>query len=161
VRTPQDILAVQRTLPSTNGQAQAAPDMRKQSRCHLRSVPNITVNGRLFGKVFFSVAHDPTQLNQKGPDVGTQLSFRNFLTASAEQNESRKHDVDQLNQAKVFPKSHRHPDCFAQRIFYPRGGFTTRITPTNHQKTCTSLINDLPKVRASSQAFPELYVEKK
>ena len=53
-------------------------------------------------KVFFSVAHDPTELNRQGPDVGTQYRSAVFY-ANEEQKRIAQAYIDQLNRAKVFP----------------------------------------------------------
>src|SRR5207302_2126079 len=54
-------------------------------------------------KVFFSVAHDPTQLNRQGPDVGSQYRSAIFY-ADDQQKEIAQRYIDQLNKAKVFTK---------------------------------------------------------
>src|SRR5438105_8942575 len=74
---------------------------------HAESV-QVTYNPRKISygqllKVFFDVAHDPTQLNRQGPDVGPQYRSAIFY-ADDQQKEIAQHYIDQLNQAKVFPK---------------------------------------------------------
>src|SRR5258708_31591915 len=65
--------------------------------------PSQITYGKLL-RVFFSVAHDPTQLNQQGPDVGTQYRSAIFY-ANDEQKRIAQSYVDQLNHAKVFPRA--------------------------------------------------------
>src|SRR4029077_12631743 len=55
-------------------------------------------------KIFFSVAHDPTQLNRQGPDAGTQYRSVIFY-ANDEQKRIAQAYVSQLDQAKIFPRS--------------------------------------------------------
>jgi len=57
--------------------------------------------GRLL-QIYFSVAHDPTQLNRQGPDTGTQYRSAIFPT-TAEQARVAKAYIEQINQAKLFP----------------------------------------------------------
>jgi methionine-S-sulfoxide reductase len=57
--------------------------------------------GRIL-QIYFSVAHDPTQLNRQGPDVGTQYRSAIF-SANAEQARVAKAYIAQLNQARVYP----------------------------------------------------------
>ena len=68
-------------------------------------------------KVFFSVAHDPTELNRQGPDSGTQYRSAIFF-ANADQQRIAQAYVDQLNQAKVF-RSPIVTQIVAFKGFYP------------------------------------------
>jgi peptide-methionine (S)-S-oxide reductase len=54
-------------------------------------------------KIFFSVAHDPTELNRQGPDTGPQYRSVVFFTSDEQQRIGRAY-IDQLNAAKVFPR---------------------------------------------------------
>jgi peptide-methionine (S)-S-oxide reductase len=54
-------------------------------------------------RVFFSVAHDPTQLNRQGPDVGTQYRSEVFYTNAAQQRIATSY-IDQLTKAKVYSR---------------------------------------------------------
>src|SRR5499425_3191565 len=65
--------------------------------------PSQITYGQLL-RVFFSVAHDPTQLNRQGPDVGSQYRSAIFY-ASPEQQRIAQAYIDQLNKAKVFRRS--------------------------------------------------------
>jgi peptide-methionine (S)-S-oxide reductase len=109
-------------------------------------------------KVFFSVAHDPTQLNQQGPDVGTQYRSAIFY-ASDEQKRIAQAYVDQLNHAKVFPKAIA-TQIVALNAFYPAEDYHQDYAD-NHPENLYIVINDLPKVEHLQKQFPELYVDKK
>jgi peptide-methionine (S)-S-oxide reductase len=119
--------------------------------------PSRITYGQLL-RIFFSVAHDPTELDRQGPDVGTSYRSAIFYT-NDEQKRIATAYIAQLDTAKVFPK----------RI-------VTEITPLKgfyraeeyHQdyalKNPTSpyiQICDLPKIRALKQQFPELFVDYK
>ncbi|HEX4621698.1 MAG TPA: peptide-methionine (S)-S-oxide reductase MsrA, partial [Myxococcaceae bacterium] len=54
-------------------------------------------------QVFFSVAHDPTELNRQGPDLGSQYRSAIFY-ADADQKQTAQRYIDQLNKANVFPR---------------------------------------------------------
>jgi peptide-methionine (S)-S-oxide reductase len=109
-------------------------------------------------KVLFSVAHDPTQLNQQGPDVGTQYRSAIFY-ASEDQKRIAQAYVDQLNHAKVFPRS-IVTQVVALNAFYPAEDYHQDYA-VHHPENLYIVINDLPKVEQLRRQFPELYVEKK
>jgi peptide-methionine (S)-S-oxide reductase len=105
-------------------------------------------------KVFFSVAHDPTELNRQGPDEGTQ--YRSVIFYS---NENQKHIaqayVAQLDQAKVF----RHAivtQIVPLVAFYAAEGYHQDYAVKNPNDAYI-VFNDLPKVEHLRQEFPELY----
>jgi peptide-methionine (S)-S-oxide reductase len=108
-------------------------------------------------KVFFSVAHDPTELNRQGPDSGTQYRSAIFY-ANDEQKRIAEAYIAQLNSAKVFPrpivtqvttlKSFNVAEAYHQDYL------------VNHPDEPYIVINDMPKVENLRKQLPELYVEK-
>src|SRR5215813_8285722 len=78
--------------------------------------PSQTSYGQLL-QIFFSVAHDPTQLNRQGPDVGTQYRSAIFFAGPEQQHIAQAY-IEQLNKAKVF-KSAIVTDVHALDVFYP------------------------------------------
>jgi peptide-methionine (S)-S-oxide reductase len=103
-------------------------------------------------QIFFSVAHDPTQLNYQGPDMGPQYRSAVFPT-SAEQAKIAKAYIDQLQAAKVYT------DDIVTTI---EEGQTFYAAEDYHQDYLTLhptqpyiVINDLPKVRNLEKIFPE------
>ena len=109
--------------------------------------------GRIL-QIYFSVAHDPTQLNRQGPDVGTQYRSAIFPT-SAEQARIAKAYIDQLNQASVYGTAivtKIEPD----RAFYPAEDYHQDFMTRN--PTYPYIVyNDLPKVENLKHLFPNLY----
>jgi peptide-methionine (S)-S-oxide reductase len=108
-------------------------------------------------KVYFSVAHDPTELNRQGPDSGTQYRSSIFY-ANDEQKRIALAYIDQLNQAKVFS----HPivtQVVALKAFYPAEAYHQDYA-VHHPNEPYIAINDLPKVEHLRQMLPELYVGK-
>jgi peptide-methionine (S)-S-oxide reductase len=105
-------------------------------------------------KIFFSVAHDPTQLNRQGPDEGTQ--YRSMISyTSPEQKRIADAYIAQLDQAKVF-----HGRIVTQvvplKAFYPAEAYHQNYA-TLHPDNPYIAINDLPKVAHLKQMFPQLY----
>ena len=109
-------------------------------------------------RVFFSVAHDPTQLNQQGPDVGTQYRSAIFYS-SEEQKTIAEAYVAQLNHANVFPRQ-IVTQIGALNAFYPAEDYHQGYADA-HPENLYIVINDLPKVAHLQKQFPELYVNKK
>jgi peptide-methionine (S)-S-oxide reductase len=107
-------------------------------------------------KVFFSVAHDPTELNRQGPDDGTQYRSAIFYS-TLEQKEVAEAYIDQLQQAKIF-KSPIVTRLEPLKAFYPAEDYHqnyARLHPSDPYIT----INDIPKVKALEKEFPNLYIK--
>ena len=108
-------------------------------------------------KVFFSVAHDPTELNRQGPDDGTQYRSVIFF-ASEDQHRIARAYIDQLNGAKAFAGP-IVTQVVALQAFYPAEGYHQDYAE-HHPNDPYISINDLPKVDHLKQTLPELYVGK-
>jgi peptide-methionine (S)-S-oxide reductase len=105
-------------------------------------------------QIYFSVAHDPTELNRQGPDSGTQYRSAIFPT-SPEQARVAKAYIDQLNHAKVFDAAivtKIEPD----KAFYPAEGYHQNFL-TTHPTYPYIAINDIPKVEDLKRMFPQEY----
>ncbi|HVA95747.1 MAG TPA: peptide-methionine (S)-S-oxide reductase MsrA [Candidatus Dormibacteraeota bacterium] len=109
-------------------------------------------------KVFFSVAHAPTELNRQGPDVGTQYRSAIFYT-SEEQKGIAQAYVRQLDAAKVF-SGPIVTQVVPLEAFYPAEEYHQDYVD-QHPENMYIVINDLPKVENLKKQFPELFVEKK
>lgn len=105
-------------------------------------------------KVFFSVAHDPTQLNRQGPDHGTQYRSAIFCS-DEEQKRIAKAYIDQLNEAKVFGRP-IVTEVVTTSSFYPAEAYHQDYA-RNHPDDSYIMVNDLPKVANLRKQFPDLY----
>jgi len=107
-------------------------------------------------QIYFSVVHDPTQLNRQGPDTGTQYRSAIFATSASQKQVAEKY-IAQLDAAKVFPAKivttvgsatpfyaaeAYHQDYLT---LHPESGYIARF--------------DLPKVANLKSTFPQLYRE--
>lgn len=108
-------------------------------------------------RVFFAVAHDPTQLNRQGPDAGRQYRSAIF-TASADQARIAKAYVQQLDDTGIFGAP-IVTDVSALTEFYPAEAYHQDYA-TKHPDDLYIRINDAPKVERLKQTFPELFVAK-
>jgi len=108
-------------------------------------------------KVYFSVAHDPTELNRQGPDDGTQYRSTIFY-AHQEQMRIAEAYVDQLNRAKVY-SGPIVTQVVALKAFYPAEAYHQDYA-VHHPNDPYIRINDLPKVEHLREKLPELYVSK-
>ncbi len=109
--------------------------------------------GRLL-QIFFSVVHDPTEINRQGPDTGTQYRSAIF-PATPEQASVAKAYIEQLDQAHAFRKpiaTKIEPD----HAFYPAEGYHQDYLTHNPSQPYIA-INDLPKIDDLKRFFPELY----
>jgi peptide-methionine (S)-S-oxide reductase len=107
-------------------------------------------------KVFFSVAHDPTELNRQGPDEGTQYRSAIFY---ADENQRRIAGayIDQLDQSKFFP--HKIVTQLTPlQGFYQAEGYHQDYAVHNSYNPYI-MINDLPKVDHLRKQLPDLYVK--
>lgn len=108
-------------------------------------------------QIYFSVAHDPTQLNRQGPDSGTQYRSEIFTT-SAEQKKIADAYIAQLNAAKVFKKP-IVTKVSALEGFYPAEAYHQDYL-TLHPNQPYIAYNDIPKIENLKKIFAENYIEK-
>ena len=105
-------------------------------------------------QIFFSVAHNPTELNRQGPDVGAHYRSAIF-PASAEQASVAKAYIAQLNEARAFKAA------LATRIEPDKPFYTAEAYHQNYMtRNPTNMyivINDLPKVQDLKRIFPGVY----
>jgi peptide-methionine (S)-S-oxide reductase len=116
--------------------------------------PSQVTFGQLL-KVFFSVAHDPTELNRQGPDWGTQYRSAIFFETPDQQRIAQAY-VDQLTQAKIFP-SPIVTQIAAFKAFYRAEDYHQDYAVHNPDSPYI-MINDLPKVANLKKQLPDLYV---
>jgi peptide-methionine (S)-S-oxide reductase len=118
--------------------------------------PSQITYGQLL-RVFFSVAHDPTELNRQGPDEGAQ--YRSSIWyADDEQKRIAEAYIAQLEKAKVFSGPIVTKVVPLQR-FYPAEGYHQNYA-ANHPDDPYIVYNDAPKVEHLRVQLPELYTGK-
>lgn len=108
-------------------------------------------------QIYFSVAHDPTQLDRQGPDWGPQYRSEIFTT-SDEQKRVAEAYIAQLEAAKVYPQP------IVTRIepltaFYPAEDYHQDYLINNPTQPYI-VYNDLPKLQNLNRVFPELWRDK-
>lgn len=108
-------------------------------------------------RVFFSVAHDPTQLNRQGPDVGTQYRSAIFY-ANPEQQRIAQAYIAQLQAAKSFPQP-IVTEVVPLKAFYSAEDYHQNYV-VRHPENMYIVINDLPKIAALRTQFPDLYLNR-
>ncbi len=117
--------------------------------------PSVVPFGRLL-QVFFSVAHDPTELNRQGPDVGPQYRSAIWFTSEGQARLARAY-ILQLEQAKTFSRPIvTKVDPLAG--FYPAEDYHQDYL-IHHPHQPYIVINDLPKLEALKNELPELWRE--
>lgn len=105
-------------------------------------------------QIYFSVAHDPTQLNRQGPDTGTQYRSAIF-TANADQQKAAEAYIAQINAAKVF----RAPivtQVAPLQAFYRAEDYHQDYA-TLHPNQPYIAYNDLPKISNLQKMYPAIY----
>jgi peptide-methionine (S)-S-oxide reductase len=105
-------------------------------------------------QIYFSVAHDPTELNRQGPDTGTQYRSAIF-PADAKQAQIAKAYIDQLNTARAFD-SKIVTKIEPGRSFYAAEDYHQDFLTLN--PTYPYIVhNDLPKIDNLKKLFPQVY----
>ncbi|HEV2720119.1 MAG TPA: peptide-methionine (S)-S-oxide reductase MsrA [Thermoanaerobaculia bacterium] len=115
--------------------------------------PKQVTYGQLL-QLYFSVAHDPTQLDRQGPDSGPSYRSEIFFSSPAQERVARAY-VKQLNDAKVFSRP------IATKIeplkaFYPAEGYHQDYL-IHHPSQPYIVFNDLPKIDALKRVYPERF----
>jgi peptide-methionine (S)-S-oxide reductase len=105
-------------------------------------------------RVYFSVAHDPTELNRQGPDEGTQYRSEIFFTSPAQESIARSYIV-QLEKAHAF-SSPVVTKVEAAKGFYPAEGYHQDYL-IHHPESLYIQVNDLPKIEHLKKLYPQLY----
>jgi peptide-methionine (S)-S-oxide reductase len=115
----------------------------------------ITYGGLL--RIFFSVAHDPTELNRQGPDEGTQYRSSIFYS-NDEQKRIAAAYIAQLDKEKVFSRP-IVTQVVPLKAFYAAEAYHQNYA-ANHPDNLYIVYNDAPKVAHLRQQFPDLYTGK-
>ncbi len=105
-------------------------------------------------KVFFAVAHDPTELNRQGPDTGTQYRSAIFY-ANDEQKRTAQSFIDKLTADKVFAKP-IVTQVVALKNYYPAEDYHQDYL-AQHPNEPYIVVHDKPKVENLRKQFPDLY----
>jgi peptide-methionine (S)-S-oxide reductase len=106
-------------------------------------------------RVFFSVAHDPTELNRQGPDVGTQYRSAIFFENDEQRHIARSY-IDQLQRARAFSQP-IVTQLVPLQAFYPAESYHQDYL-IHHPHSPYIVINDLPKIENLRKLLPSLYV---
>jgi methionine-S-sulfoxide reductase len=157
----QHLTGVRRVLSGYAGGASSSADYESVSRGdtgHAESVeivydPRQVTYGQIL-QVFFSVAHDPTQLDRQGPDTGPQYRSAIFYGSDEERKIAEAY-IAQLDQSGVFGRR------IVTRVDPLRGFHAAEDYHQdyllNHPANPYIVVNDLPKVRNFQKLFPQLY----
>jgi peptide-methionine (S)-S-oxide reductase len=112
------------------------------------------VSYRQLLNIFFSVAHDPTQLNRQGPDVGSQYRSAVFFTDSDQQKTTQAY-IQHLADSRAFSRP-VVTQVAALQEFYPAEKYHQNYL-ARHPDQPYIVHNDLPKLEQLRQQFPALY----
>jgi peptide-methionine (S)-S-oxide reductase len=159
----QHVRGVQRALSGYSGGTKATADYDAVSRGstgHAESVeirfdPKEISYGEIL-QIYFSVVHDPTQLNRQGPDTGPQYRSNIFYVDESQKRIAEAY-IAQLNNAKLFSRS------IVTRVdplngFYPAEAYHQDFLLRNPTYPYI-VIHDLPKIGQLKKVFPARYRE--
>jgi len=150
------------TVGYSGGSASTAtyPQVTTETTGHAESVkvvydPSKITYGQLL-RIFFSVAHDPTQLNRQGPDEGTSYRSAIFYSDDEQRKISQAY-IAQLNAAHVF-SGPIVTEVTPLKGFYDAESYHQHYADNNPGNPYI-LVCDRPKIEALKAQFPELFVE--
>jgi len=109
-------------------------------------------------KIFFAIAHDPTEINRQGPDEGTQYRSAIFY-GSREQQTVAEAYIRQVNGAKIFPKPIA-TTVVPLEAFYPAEEYHQHFLDRNPTNAYI-VWNDLPKLDRLKKEFPQMLKAKR
>jgi peptide-methionine (S)-S-oxide reductase len=118
--------------------------------------PSQITYGQLL-RIFFSVAHDPTELNRQGPDEGTQYRSVIFYNNDGQKRIAEAY-IAQLDQAKIYPQKIA-TQVVAFQAFYPAEAYHQNYAAM-HPDNPYIVYNDAPKVANLRKEFPDVYTGK-
>jgi peptide-methionine (S)-S-oxide reductase len=161
--TFERIKGVQKTWAGYSGGTKATAnyrDVSSETTGHAESVkvvfdPRKISYGTLL-RVFFSVVHDPTELNRQGPDVGTSYRSVIFYTTPEQQKIADAY-IAQLDEAKAFPRK-IVTQVVPLEAFYDAEEYHQDYAEKNPDNPYIQVC-DIPKVKALKAQFPELFQE--
>ncbi len=107
-------------------------------------------------QIFFIVAHDPTQLNRQGPDVGTQYRSAVFYRNQAQRTATERY-IGKLRDAKVYPGEIVTQVAQLEKFYEAEGYHQNYLV--QHPNQPYIVYNDLPKLEHLKREFPALYRE--
>lgn len=107
--------------------------------------------------VFFSVAHDPTELNRQGPDVGPQYRSAIFY-ADDDQRKTAAAYIEAINQSKALPKPVATKVVPLTEFFDAEAYHQDYLV--NHPNEPYIVMHDKPKLAALKAKFPDIYTKK-
>jgi peptide-methionine (S)-S-oxide reductase len=160
----EHVRGVQRVLAGYSGGSRASAQYETVSSGgtgHAESVqvtfdPQQVSYGELL-QIYFSVAHDPTQLNRQGPDSGTQYRSAIFYTDASQEHIASSY-IAQLDKAASFPRR-LVTQVTALNGFYPAEDYHQDYL-TLHPSQPYIAYNDIPKVENLKKLFADNYLEK-
>jgi peptide-methionine (S)-S-oxide reductase len=157
----QHVIGLTRVVSGYSGGAKPNPsyeDVSSETTGHAESVritydPSADSYGRLL-QVFFSVAHNPTELDRQGPDEGPSYRSNIFYMDEAQRTVAQRY-IAQLNEAASFPGPIvTRVDAF--KAFYPAEAYHQDFL-LDHPRYPYIVINDLPKIANFKAMLPSLY----
>jgi len=114
--------------------------------------PKVISYGKIL-QIFFSVAHNPTEVNRQGPDEGPQYRSAIFVQDDNQKKIAESY-IAQLDKAGVFKR--RIATKIGSAMFYPAEAYHQDYA-TLHPNQPYIFFNDLPKIENLKRVFPELY----